>query len=101
MTVDQARKIILSQAEAVESEHHGHPDFRVNNKIFATMWPDEKRSVLRLPMEFAESQEKENEDRCKVVSRSGGMGWLSVTLPHWSAKEFRPMVELARGQLNG
>ena len=32
------RKIALSMPEAVESAHMGHPDFRVRNKIFATLF---------------------------------------------------------------
>jgi len=28
----------------------GHPDFRVRNKIFATLWPDEKRAVVKLSL---------------------------------------------------
>ena len=96
MTVEGARKIILRQPDAVESEHHGHPDFRVANKIFATLWPDQDRSVLRLPLEVAEEQERANPDRCRVVSRSGGAGWLSVDLKSWTQAEFKPLAELAR-----
>ena len=96
MTVDDARRILLEQRDAVESEHHGHPDFRVKNKIFATLRPEEGRSVLRLPLEFAETQEAENAKRSRVVSRSGGMGWLSVELAEWKKTEFRALAELAR-----
>lgn len=98
MTVDQTRKILLRQP-ATEGEHHGHPDFRVGNKIFATLWPQQERSVLRLPMEVAEQLAKDNQDRCKLVSRSGGMGWLSVDLKHWKIAEYRPLADLARAQM--
>ena len=37
MTPGQFRKIALSFPEATESAHHGHPDFRVGGKIFATL----------------------------------------------------------------
>jgi len=99
MTIDEARKVLLQQSDVVEGEHHGHPDFRVNKKIFATLWPDQKRSVLRLPIEFAEGQAMENAERAKLVSTSGGMGWLSVDLPKWKIKDFRPIAELARSLL--
>src|SRR3954465_5949291 len=46
--VNTARKIILSMPEAEELQHHGHPDFRVHNKIFATLWPAEDRVVLKI-----------------------------------------------------
>src|SRR5579885_658531 len=96
MTVEDARTILVKLPDAVEGEHHGHPDFRVRNRIFATTWPDEGRSVLRLPLEVSESKEREFPDRCKVVSKSGGMGWLSCSLEHWTCDEFQPMAELAR-----
>jgi hypothetical protein len=99
MTTEEARKILLQQPDATESEHHGHPDFRVANKIFATIWPTENRSVLRLPMEFAESTANDNAERSKVVSRSGSMGWLSIDLEHWKIAEYRPLAELARSQM--
>lgn len=38
MTNATFRKITLSMAEAVESAHMGHPDFRVKGKIFATLF---------------------------------------------------------------
>ena len=95
MTVEEARKVLLRQP-ATEGEHHGHPDYRVKNKIFATLWPKQHRAVLRLPMELAEAQAKEYEDRCKIVSRSGGMGWLSVGLDLWKRAEFLALADVAR-----
>jgi hypothetical protein len=37
MTPDEFRRLALALPEAVESEHMGHPDFRVRKKIFATL----------------------------------------------------------------
>lgn len=37
MTIGEYRRIALAQPEAVESSHMDHPDFRVQNKIFATI----------------------------------------------------------------
>ncbi len=48
MTPDDARRIALSMPEALESAHMGHPDFRVRGKIFATLWPDKDRAVVKL-----------------------------------------------------
>ncbi len=36
-TAADFRRIALSMPEAVEGAHHGHPDFRVGGKIFATL----------------------------------------------------------------
>jgi hypothetical protein len=51
MTVDDFRRIALSLPEATESAHMGHPDFRVRNKIFATIWPDEGWGMVKLTPE--------------------------------------------------
>jgi len=37
MTSDRFRRLALSLPEATESSHMNHPDFRVRNKIFATL----------------------------------------------------------------
>jgi hypothetical protein len=49
MTVTQFRKLALSFPEATESAHHGHPDFRVGGKIFATLgYPDKSSGAVML-----------------------------------------------------
>jgi hypothetical protein len=56
MKAEDFRKIALSMAEASESAHMGHPDFRVGGRIFATLgYPDERFGVVVLP-----AQEQEN-----------------------------------------
>jgi len=41
MTVNDFLRIALSMPGATESSHMDHPDFRVNKRIFATIWPNE------------------------------------------------------------
>jgi len=49
MTTGEYRKLALSLPEAVESEHMGHPDFRVGGKIFATLaYPEKGWGVVKL-----------------------------------------------------
>jgi hypothetical protein len=49
MTANQFRKLALSLPDVVESAHMHHPDFRVRNKIFATLgYPDERCGMVRL-----------------------------------------------------
>ena len=43
---DAARSLALSLPEAVEQDHHGQPSFRVGDKIFATLWSDERMNVM-------------------------------------------------------
>jgi hypothetical protein len=43
------RRIALGLNDAVEEAHHGHPDFRVGGRIFATLgYPDTKWGVVML-----------------------------------------------------
>jgi hypothetical protein len=42
MTIDDFRQLALGLPEALESAHMGHPDFRVRNKIFATLGHPDK-----------------------------------------------------------
>lgn len=49
MTANQFRKLALSLSGVVESSHFNHPDFRVRNKIFATLgYPDERWGMVKL-----------------------------------------------------
>ncbi len=43
VTAKDFQKIALSLPEAVEGQHFGHADFRVDGKIFATLGAGERR----------------------------------------------------------
>src|SRR5262245_29068076 len=43
------RRIALSLDGVVEGEHMRHPDFRVHGKIFATIYPDQRHGMVKLP----------------------------------------------------
>jgi hypothetical protein len=45
------RRVALGMADAVEGAHMGHPDFRVNNRIFATLHADNKVGMVKLTPE--------------------------------------------------
>lgn len=48
MTADDFRRIALGMTDAIESAHMGHPDFRVNGRIFATLHADMKYGMVKL-----------------------------------------------------
>ena len=48
MTVNDFRRIALAMDGAVEGAHMQHPDFRANGKIFATIYPDGRRGMMKL-----------------------------------------------------
>src|ERR1700733_6840487 len=51
MTADDFRNLALSLESAYEDSHMGHPDFRVNKKIFATLGPNEEFGMVKLTPE--------------------------------------------------
>jgi hypothetical protein len=42
------RRIVLALSDAVEGAHMGHPDFRVKNRIFATLHSDPTHGMVKL-----------------------------------------------------
>ena len=48
---DDFRRIALGMDGAIESAHMDHPDFRANGRIFATIYPDGRRGMVKLTPE--------------------------------------------------
>ena len=48
MTHNDFRRIALGMKDAIESAHMGHPDFRVGNRIFATLHADNEWGMVIL-----------------------------------------------------
>ncbi len=51
MTLDEFRRLALKMEGAIEGAHMGHPDFRANGRIFATLYPDGQRGMVQLKPE--------------------------------------------------
>jgi|SRR6516164_6542468 hypothetical protein len=94
VTISQARRIALSMPGAEERQHHGHPDFRVGGHIFATLWPDESRAVVKLAIadQAALVQMDPSAFSLNAWSRQG---FTNVDLKHVDAKRLRSVVESA------
>jgi hypothetical protein len=90
--VETARSIALSMPESEEREHHAHPDFRVNNKIFATLWPGEGRAVIKLSLPDQAALLKTS-PRTFSTNAWSRQGWTNVHLQHIRAEQFRTLVE--------
>lgn len=55
MTAQEFRRLVLSLPEVTESAHMGHPDFRVENRIFATLgFPGRGWAMIKLAPEEQE-----------------------------------------------
>jgi YjbR len=51
MRADDFRRMALALDGAIESAHIGHPDFRVGNRIFATLHTDDRFGMVALTPE--------------------------------------------------
>jgi hypothetical protein len=49
ITVDRYRAMALAMEGAIESAHMGHPDFRVNGRIFCTIQTDDRGGLMLTP----------------------------------------------------
>ena len=81
MLPDDVRALALMLPETVAGAHSGNPDFRVGGRIFATLWVEEARVVLRLaPEHQAMLVEGEPDLFCPVAGAWGRRGWTSLDL---------------------
>ena len=77
MKADDFRRIALGMKGAVESAHMGHPDFRVDNRIFATLHADNEWGMVILT---PEQQQRFMEEAPKVfVPEAGAWGRQGCT----------------------
>jgi hypothetical protein len=51
MTGEAFRELALALDGAIEASHMGHPDFRANGRIFATLRADERTGMVKLTPE--------------------------------------------------
>ena len=82
MTSKDFRRLALKLPGAVEAEHMGHPDFRVNGKIFATLqYPNDAWGMVKLPPEQQdEFMRLHSEAFVPVKGAWGRQGCTSVKL---------------------
>ena len=77
MRAQEFRRIALAMTDAIEGSHMGHPDFRVNGRIFATLHPDNKFGMVKLPPD--EQQRFVDENPGAFAPESGAWGRQGCT----------------------
>jgi hypothetical protein len=82
MTPDGFRRIALGLEGAIESAHHGHPDFRVGGRIFATLgYPDRKWGMVNLTPDQQRTWVRQHPDAFVAVKgKWGEQGSTTVRL---------------------
>ena len=96
MTPDRFRQLVLALPEAVESEHMGHPDFRVRGRIFATLDAEETHGVLKLTLDEQDAFMQRDPDAFRPVPGGWGRrGYTQVVLRAARVSDVRDGLTLA------
>jgi hypothetical protein len=85
MTPKAFRRIALGMNGAVEGAHMAHPDFRANGRIFATLYPDNTRGMVKLTPE--QQQEFMRASPATFEPASGAWGRQGCTTVRLSAAD--------------
>ncbi len=76
-SAEDFRRIALGMENAIESAHMGHPDFRVNGRIFATLHPDQQWGMVKLTPD--QQQKFVRENPATFVPENGAWGRQGCT----------------------
>jgi len=91
MTDEDFRRIALGMKDTIEGAHMGHPDFRVNGRIFATLHHDRLWGMVKLQ---PEQQEKFVRARpTTFVPEAGAWGRQGCTAVHLKSVEDETLGE--------
>jgi hypothetical protein len=96
-TARDFRRLALSLPDAVEGAHGGHPDFRVGNKVFASLGvPDESWGMVKLTPEQQEMLIESEGDAFKPAAGAWGRrGYTHVRLASVDATTLRSGLIMA------
>ena len=83
LTATDFRRIVLGLRDTIESAHMGHPDFRVNGRIFASLTSDEARGMVVLTPE--QQQRFVREAPTVFEPEAGAWGRAGCTRVHLSS----------------
>lgn len=93
VSISAARKILLSLPEASEGAHMGHPDFRVGNRVFASLWPKKKNiAVVKLSIANQTALLQMDPDAFSLNGWSR-QGWTNVHLDKVTPTRFRTVAQ--------
>jgi predicted DNA-binding protein (MmcQ/YjbR family) len=95
LTANRVRELVARLPGATEGVHHGHPDFRVQKKIFATLNEAEDRAALRLGQVEARELARSSPQTYRLVSDREPYSWVSVLLARADEAEFDDLLEAA------
>jgi YjbR len=96
MTADGFRDVALTLHDVVEQAHMGHPDFRVNGRIFASLDAKGEWGVVKLtPEEQSELSRLQPKTFVPAAGAWGRQGWTKINLAIAEEAEVRAIVLVA------
>ena len=95
MTADTYRALALALEGVEEKAHMGHPDFRVNGRIFATLLDQRRATIMLTPEEQAAVMDEAPAVFTPAPGAWGRQGATSVALPAAREPEVRGALLLA------
>jgi hypothetical protein len=96
LTADDFREIVLDMNDAAEGAHMGHPDFRANGRIFASLNAKEDQGTVKLtPEEQQELMRAYPKVFMPAAGAWGRQGWTVVQLSAATKTAVRTAVLLA------
>ena len=95
MTADDFRRLALDLHDAIEAAHMGHPDFRANGRIFATLDAREEYGVVMLAPEEQQAVMRESAAFEPAAGAWGRQGWTKVRLARADRAAVRAALLLA------
>jgi hypothetical protein len=97
MTADDFRQLALALDGVVEQAHMGHPDFRANGRIFASLHSSDTRGMVKLtPEEQREFLRTNPETFAPSAGAWGRQGCTDVHLSRADVAAVRGALLLAR-----
>jgi hypothetical protein len=96
MTADDFREIVLGLDGAAEGAHMGHPDFRANGRIFASLHSEDRLAMVKLAPEEQAVLLREHPKTFEPSAGAWGrQGCTNVVLAKASRPAVRAAVKLA------
>jgi hypothetical protein len=95
VTAEDFRALALTHAAAVEGAHMGHPDFRLNGRIFATLTSDGARGMVKLTPEQQREFLKQDAAFEPASGAWGRQGSTMVSLARAKTTTVRAAMTLA------
>ena len=96
MEQDEFHALALTFPEAVESSHFDTVDFRVRNKIFATLRAADGRAVLKLSPDEQQLVMATSSGMFEPIKGSWGLkGWTRIALDRADAETARHAMAMA------